>query len=205
LLFQNIYIKNKIDVESNRISVGINFNIFYNSNKIFNSPVNILFSDHLLENKNVRGAVEIVKQIKLKYQNVKFSCFGVEKYNEMPDYIIFHKDPDDDKLRQIYCDSDIFLFTSMYEGFGLPPAEAMACKCAVVGNAVAAIPEYATHLETAILANPENPTELLEGVCYLLDNPDELKRISINGYNRVREVLNWDNIINEFEELIKNK
>jgi L-malate glycosyltransferase len=196
-------LKEKFNVESCKIPVGINFEKFYNNDKVFKQPLNILFSDHQLENKNVEGAINIVEQLKQKYPSITFSCFGIEKSHKMPNYIIFHENPNDDELRQIYCTADIFLFTSKYEGYGLPPFEAMACKCAVAANAVAAIPEFVKHLESAMLADSDNPRELFDCACYLIDNPDELRRISLNGCEVARILLDWEKIIDKFEKLLK--
>ena len=158
--------------------------------------------DHLLENKNSEVAIEIVKKLKTKYPSLRIKCFGMRKYHSLPDYIDFIEDPDDKQIADLYRESDIFLFTSRSEGFGLPPAEAMACKCALVGNAVAAVPEFAENMVSAILTSPENPEELFKGAEYLLNNAVELKRISLAGYENVRKILNWDIAVDKFESLL---
>ena len=183
---------------------GIDFEIFNNNDKRYDKEKQILFMDHSLENKNTKAAIETVKRLKEKYSSLKIKCFGINNYNPMPDYIEFIKNPDDKKIADLYRESDIFLFPSKFEGFGLPPAEAMACKCALVGNKVAAVPEFAEHMKSAILTSPDKPEELLKGAEYLLNNEDELRRISLAGYESVRKVLDWDRSVNRFEELLKN-
>jgi glycosyltransferase involved in cell wall biosynthesis len=61
----------------------------------------------------------------------------------------FH--PDDATLRRRYSTSAALLYPSRYEGFGLPPLEAMACGCPSVTTAVGAIPEYAADRRDALL------------------------------------------------------
>jgi glycosyltransferase involved in cell wall biosynthesis len=195
-------LKSKFGVESAIISAGVNFEDFYNDNKTYHDPPSILFNDHQLEHKNVKGLLEVVKMLKQKYPELVVRCFGVHRYNQMPEYIEFHQNPGDEEVRNLYCGSDIFLFASIYEGFGTPSAEAMACKCALVANAVAAIPEYSVHMESAIHCNPDNPTELFNGVCYLIENPTELKKISEAGFNSVRKLLSWDTAVEKFLKLI---
>ena len=181
---------------------GIDFGIFNNPEKKFNEQKQILFMDHLLESKNSEVAIEIVKKLKTKYPSLRIKCFGMRKYHSLPDYIDFIEDPDDKQIADLYRESDIFLFTSKSEGFGLPPAEAMACKCALVGNSVAAVPEFAENMVSAILTSPENPEELFKGAEYLLNNAVELKRISLAGYENVRKILNWDIAVDKFESLL---
>jgi glycosyltransferase involved in cell wall biosynthesis len=195
-------LKKKINADSARIPIGIDFKKFRNSNKIFHNPRTILFTDHPLENKNTAGAIKIIEKIKQKYPGIVIRCYGHSRFHTMPDFVEFFENPDDDTIIRLYCDSDIFLFTSKYEGFGLPPAEAMACKCAVAGNAAGALPEYAVNNETAILTNPEKPEELFNAICHLLDNENELKRISENGFNHVKKILNWNNVLDKFEDLV---
>jgi glycosyltransferase involved in cell wall biosynthesis len=196
-------LKEKFGADSTKLLIGRDYEKFNNRNKVYHNPRTILFIDHVLENRNTKGAIEILERLKQKYPEIRILCFGLSKFHRIPEFMEFYENPDDELIVQLYCASDIFLFTSKYEGFGGPPAEAMACKCAVVGNAVGALPEYAINNETAILANPDNPDELYNGICYLLDNEKEVMRISEAGYNHVKKILNWDNIIDEFEMLLK--
>ena len=80
----------------------------------------------------------------------------------------------------------------------------MACKCALVGNKVAAVPEFAENMSSAILTDPDQPDELLKGIEYLLKNENELKRISLAGHDKVRQVLDWDRSAERLEYLLKN-
>jgi len=197
-------LKEKFGVDSTLVLNGINFNRFYNDNKVFHKPCRILFMDHQLGNKNVECAVEIVTKLYKEFPELIIRAFGAHKHHLMPDFVEFHENLSDEDVRNLYCDSDIFIFPSKYEGFGGPPAEAMACKCAVVGNAVAALPEYSKHMESAILCNPDNPDEIYRGILYLLNNGEELKRISLNGYEYVRKILDFERAVSEFENILMN-
>lgn len=193
----------KFNSDSEVILNGIDLNVFNNPGKKFNKHKQILFTDSLLEFKKTVDAIETVKSLKEKYPDLKFKCFGIENYHPMPDYIQFTKNPDDEEIADLYRSSDIFLFTSLYEGFGLPAAEAMACKCALVGNNVAAVPEFAENMRSAVLTSPGKPDELIKGAEYLLNDQDELERISNAGYENVRKILGWDKAMDKFEAIIK--
>jgi glycosyltransferase involved in cell wall biosynthesis len=188
--------------DSTEILIGINYDIFKNPDKKFSGKKSILFMDHMLENKNAEGAIKTVVELKEKYPELTIRCFGIDKYHNMPEYVEFFKNPDDRTIVELYRNSDIFIFSSKYEGFGATPAEAMACKCAVVANAIAAIPEYAVNGETAILTDPGKPEDLYRGVSYLLENESELQRISFAGYEHVRKILDWEKALDKFEEVL---
>ena len=81
----------------------------------------------------------------------------------------------------------LFAFPSLYEGFGLPPLEAMACGTpALVGNATS-LPEVAG--DAAILVDPRDPESIAEALT-IVDRPDELAEFSRRGRARSLE-FNW--------------
>ncbi|HUI55398.1 MAG TPA: glycosyltransferase family 1 protein [Bryobacteraceae bacterium] len=75
-----------------------------------------------------------------------------------------------DTLRCFYQAAAAFVFPSRYEGFGLPPLEAMACGTPVVTSNVSSLPEVVG--DAAILVNPENVFDIARGIRdALLDEP----------------------------------
>ena len=73
-------------------------------------------------------------------------------------------------LRCFYQSAAAFVFPSPYEGFGLPPLEAMACGAPVVTSNVSSLPEVVG--DAAILVNPENVFDIARGIKdALLDEP----------------------------------
>jgi len=73
-------------------------------------------------------------------------------------------------LRCFYQSAAAFVFPSRYEGFGLPPLEAMACGAPVVTSNVSSLPEVVG--DAAVLVNPENVFDIARGIKeVLLDEP----------------------------------
>ncbi len=67
-----------------------------------------------------------------------------------------------DALRCFYESAAVFVFPSRYEGFGLPPLEAMACGAPVVTSNVSSLPEVVG--DAAVLVNPENVFDIARGI-----------------------------------------
>lgn len=92
----------------------------------------------------------------------------LEKIKELnlEDSIIFTDYITDDKITALYAGASALVFPSLYEGFGLPVLEAMACGLPVVSTNVCSIPEVAG--EAALLADPYSPDDIAEKVLKLL-------------------------------------
>lgn len=74
----------------------------------------------------------------------------------------------DAELRALYEGAAALVFPSRYEGFGLPPVEAMACRCPVIAARAGAVPEIVG--EAALLFEPDAPTTLTDAMARLLDD-----------------------------------
>lgn len=85
----------------------------------------------------------------------------------------------DDDLRALFSSCQAFVYPSLYEGFGLPPLEAMACGAPVIASRIAA------HIETlgahAHLVEPDDAHALAKVIATLLENPHERERLSRSG------------------------
>ncbi len=95
-------------------------------------------------------------------------------------------------LRIFYDLAKVFIFPSLYEGFGLPPLEAMAHDTPVVASNVTAVPEVLGN--AAVLVNPENVFEISRALYrVLLDRPLR-ERMKTAGRERIRRY-SWQNSV----------
>jgi len=74
----------------------------------------------------------------------------------------------DEELRALYSSCRIFVYPSIYEGFGLPPLEAMACGAPVIVSCIASVVEVCA--EAALLIEPKSVSSLIIGINKLLDD-----------------------------------
>jgi glycosyltransferase involved in cell wall biosynthesis len=103
-----------------------------------------------------------------------------------------------DTLRCFYEAAAAFVFPSRYEGFGLPPLEAMACGTPVVTSNVSSLPEVVG--EAAVLVNPENVFDIARGIRdVLLDEPLRAELVR-RGREQARR-FSWERTAREVLEI----
>lgn len=198
---QNLLLE-RFNVHSTVIFIAIDSNLFFNNEKVLDKPKRILFVYSGMERKNSKMAINVIRKIHSAYPYMLFESFGHIKFPEMPEYIKFTQNPSDDEIREIYCRSDIFLGTSNVEGFALPPAEAISCKCAIVSTKVGAVAEYSQHMHSALHVNPGDEDAMYDSVRYLIENPNKWKEISMNGYADSQKYLNcWKESVEKIERI----
>ncbi|GAB4431002.1 MAG: glycosyltransferase family 1 protein [Chloroflexi bacterium OHK40] len=91
----------------------------------------------------------------------------------------------DADLPALYSGATIFAFVSSYEGFGLPPLEAMACGTPVLCAYASSLPEVVG--EAALSVDPHSVAEIAEGLLRLLRSPALRHSLSARGLRRARE------------------
>lgn len=87
----------------------------------------------------------------------------------------------DDMLRACYCTADVFLYTSHYEGFGLPPLEAMACNTPVVTTSCGGIMDYVQDSYNCLVVPVHNSKELANGLLRVLNDVSLKAHLRNNG------------------------
>jgi glycosyltransferase involved in cell wall biosynthesis len=92
-------------------------------------------------------------------------------------------------LRIFYDAAKIFIFPSLYEGFGLPPLEAMAHGTPVVTSNTSSLPEVVG--KAAVLVNPENVFEIMRALHRVLVDQALRDRLKVRGYEKAKQ-FSWD-------------
>jgi glycosyltransferase involved in cell wall biosynthesis len=76
--------------------------------------------------------------------------------------------PSDEDLPALYSGAQLFIFPSLYEGFGLPPLEAMACGCAVASSNTSSMPEVLG--DASLFFNPSDAQEISRAIEQMLED-----------------------------------
>jgi glycosyltransferase involved in cell wall biosynthesis len=94
----------------------------------------------------------------------------------------------DGELRALYENALCFVYPSMYEGFGLPPVEAMTCGCPVIVAKAASLPEICG--DAALYCDPMDPRDIARAIRLLAGNSSLRDELRAKG--RVRAAgLTW--------------
>jgi glycosyltransferase involved in cell wall biosynthesis len=89
----------------------------------------------------------------------------------------------------VYSGASVFVYPSIYEGFGIPPIEAMACKAPVVASNNSSLPEACG--DAALLVNAESIKEMSNGIKSLLSDKDMKLKYTSLGAHQVKK-FSWD-------------
>ncbi len=96
---------------------------------------------------------------------------GLKQKNILKFDYTFFESPSDDKLAELYSSSDLFVFASHIEGYGLPPLEAMACGTPVVTTDCRGVRDFVVDGENAVIVPPKEPEAIASPYIKVLNDP----------------------------------
>ena len=110
------------------------------------------------------------------------------------------------ELVHLYCRAEIAVVPSLYEGFGFPAAEAMACELPVVACTAGALPEVVGDDGAGILVPPRNAQALAQAIKRLLKDPELRQQMGRAARRRVLDLFTWENaarqMVDVYQEVI---
>lgn len=102
---------------------------------------------------------------------------------------------------RLYASATMAVIPSVYEGFGMPAGEAMACGVPVISTTGGALPEVVG--DAGILIPPADQNALEEAIVTLLDDPDRRQRLGEAGLSRVKSAFTWRHAAQKTVEIYK--
>ena len=100
-------------------------------------------------------------------------------------HVHFVEDPDGDQLLELYRKAALLLFPSLYEGFGWPPLEAMACGCPVVCSTAGSLPEVVG--DAALKCNVEDYEQMAKNCIAVLEDAGLAGELVQKGYEQIKK------------------
>ena len=156
----------------------------------------VLYVGSLEPRKNLTGLLEAWRQLPVTQWGLSLVLVGgsggqfqsVNLVNDLPSVVVAGYVSDTD-LPAVYAAAELFVYPSLYEGFGLPVLEAMACGTPVVCSNSSALPEAAA--DAGVLVDPHDPAAIAEGMRRVIDDPALQAELRQRGLQRARDYT-WD-------------
>ncbi|MDD5015861.1 MAG: glycosyltransferase family 1 protein [Atribacterota bacterium] len=123
----------------------------------------------------------------------------LKQFNLSKKHVKFLGYVDAEDLVYLYSGAEVFILPSLYEGFGLPILEAMACGCPVITSNISSMPEVSGG--AALLVNPSNTQEIAEAIYRVVINSSLREKMNKEGFKNVAR-FSWDKTAKETLNLI---
>jgi glycosyltransferase involved in cell wall biosynthesis len=156
----------------------------------------VLYVGNIKPHKNLVRLIEAFSQLRRTHDDLKLLIIGDEisklpalrravHSHKLHKYVRFLGYLKDDTLAVLYRLASVFVFPSLYEGFGLPAVEAMASGTPVVTSNVSSLPEVTG--DAAVLVDPYDVESIGNGIRRVLDDPQFAEELRLKGLKRARE------------------
>ena len=170
----------------------------------------LMYVGNLKPHKNLKRLLEAFSQIEQKENSIlilvgkAFDTHDVSEYEDeyrIRDKVIHTGMVSDEELVDFYNLADIFVFPSLYEGFGLPPLEAMACGTPVACSNSSSLPEVVG--DAAVMFDATNVDDIKNKINLLLIlfDKNDIKKYVENGYKQYNH-FKWSKSIDLFRKEI---
>lgn len=215
----------KYNINENKIKViylGVDHNIYYPKNnkeflrKKWNLPIDGKILIHVgVEKwrKNVSNVIKALKILQKNLNNVYFIRVGekskkieklINKLN-LEKIVIYYQNLKEKELAELYNASDLLVFPSFYEGFGLPVLEAMACGLPAVVSNLSSLPEITNN--NSFYCDPFSYEDIAEKSFKILNDKELYNYFRNKGLNYIKN-FSWQKCANEvwnvYQELFVN-
>jgi glycosyltransferase involved in cell wall biosynthesis len=125
----------------------------------------------------------------------------LEKSRELKGRVHFTGEIDGERLRQYYAFTDLLVFPSLYEGFGLPPLEAMACGRPVAASFIPSLVEICG--KAVQFFDPNRPEDIAQKILEVLGNEGLRQDLVKKGLERAR-LFTWEKCAEGTREVIED-
>ncbi len=140
----------------------------------------------------LKGDVDV--KVSVVGNQVPGDGYGTKLVQELgiADRVTFTGSLGTDELVRLYSSTEIAVTASLYEGFGLPAAEAMACGTPVIATRAGALPEIVGGDGAGMLVPPADPPALAAAIKHLLSDEPLRRRMGEAARKRIEESFSWD-------------
>jgi glycosyltransferase involved in cell wall biosynthesis len=172
----------------------------------------LLYLGNFKPHKNIKSLVYAFKQIEQKFLNYKLVLAGpLDEHGQVIQKLVSDLGlttrvlftdtiKEADNPEALLSMAEVFVFPTLYEGFGLPPLEAMACGTPVVASNLTSVPEVVG--DCGLSVNPLDVDEISQAITELLNNPAKRKIYSEYGLERASHFREKDTTAKLYNHII---
>jgi len=192
-------LKTECNVDSQVVYNGIDDNEFIVGEKLLNHPRTFIMLGNFSDYKGGRNGLNILLRLKMEF-GIRAIIFGIKKYDFVPPEIEYYIMPKRVKLIELIRQSDVLLFPTLQEAWGLTAIEAMANKTAVVGMNTGCLKEIGVNGDNCLLS--EFDYEILyQNAVRLIKDDTLLKKIQDCGYETALN-FRWKKSFEKMESIL---
>jgi glycosyltransferase involved in cell wall biosynthesis len=170
----------------------------------------VLYAGNVKPHKNLERLIEAFHLVRRRgLDHLKLVLIGdeISRYaalrravhrHQLHQYVRFLGYLPEETLAVMYRLAGVFVFPSLYEGFGLPPLEAMASGTPVVTSNVSSLPEVAG--DAAVLVDPYDPRAIADGIYQVLTDDRFRRDLRARGAARARQ-FSWEQSVQRVREI----
>lgn len=192
------YLGSFVEVKSPRIHFDNKKALIVSEVSPHKNHFRLLKAFELVYQKLPEAELIIVGNIREHFSSRFYSALNETKSNNHGIKISLCGHLTDKEIISLYNSAAVFVYPSLYEGFGLPVLEAMAQGCPVIASNVSSLPEVVG--DAAVLIDPFNTAELAEAMAKVLADDELKKEMSIKGINRAK-LFSWDRTAEKYVEV----
>ncbi len=171
----------------------------------------VFFVGRLVQEKGVQVLLEAVPEITTYYPKTKFVISGKGPMMEelknkavtlgIEDKVIFTGYIDDETRNLLYASSDVAVFPSLYEPFGIVALEGMATETPVVVSDTGGLSEIIDHGRDGFKTPPGSADYLARDILKILTDENTARKLSQRAYQKVKELYSWEGIASKTMEV----
>jgi glycosyltransferase involved in cell wall biosynthesis len=182
---------------------AIDPSIFFEDIEISRGDNLVAMMWHPAEWKGSLDGLEALRRAKDTYSGLEVVLFSTfDRPKGLPTWMRFVQNPSQVDLREIYRTAAVYLSPSHTEGWPLPPAEAMACGCALISTNIPGVADYARNGETAMLTPVGDIDAMAAAISTLLSDKDLRQRLAAAGNFEIHTKFNWTNSVDALERVL---
>lgn len=191
------------DHEMTHVPNAIDHDVFRLERPIAERPARVCMLASTSPVKGLATGVEALARAKRNMPELEAVAFGLEpRPDALPPWVRYLRNPDQTTLvSEIYNGSAVYLCPSILEGWHLPPAEAMACGCALVSTDIGGVRDYAAQGRTALLSPVDEPRALGDDVVRLMEDDGLRMRLARAGGEQIRR-FDWSRSVEAMERVL---